>query len=71
MVNYGVSPVPLNFMSDERQSGSNFVTENQMFSVELTELNGSTMYDYQVVATNTFGSTTSVIRSFNTTIIRK
>ena len=73
VVNYGVSPGPLNFMSDPVQNESDvlFVTDNLMFSVELTGLNDSTMYDYQVVATNTVGSTPSVMRNFSTTIICK
>ena len=71
VVNYGVSPGPLSLMSDEMQSGSDFVTENRMFSVQLTELQDSTTYLYHVMATNAFGTTLSMTQSFTTTLLCK
>ena len=71
MVNYGVSPGPLSLMSDEMQSGDDFVTENQMFSVQLTELEDSTTYLYHVMATNSFGTTLSMNQNFATTLLCK
>ena len=53
------------------QSEDDFETMNQVFSVEVTELIDTTTYYYQVVASNGQGSTSSVIQSFRTTILRK
>ena len=71
VVNYGTSMSSLNVMSDPVQSGSDFEAVDQVFSVELTGLVDTTTYYYQVVATNGQGSTSSVIQSFTTTILRK
>ena len=51
-------------MSVPVQSGTDFESENQTFSVDLTGLVDNTTYSYQVVATNSVGSTTSAPQSF-------
>ena len=51
-------------MSVPVQSGTDFVSENQIFSADLTGLVDNTTYSYQVVATNSVGSTTSAPQSF-------
>ena len=51
-------------MSVPVQSGTDFESENQIFSVDLTGLVDNTTYSYQVVATNSVGSTTSAPQSF-------
>ena len=62
----------LNEMSDPVESGSDFETVNQVFSVELTDLMDANMYFYRVVATNGQpGSTSSDIQSFITATLRK
>ena len=71
VVNYGTSMSSLNMMSNPAQNGSDFEAVDQVFSVELTGLVDSTTYFYRVVATNGQGSTSSVIESFTTTILRK
>ena len=71
VVNYETSMNQLNVMSNPVQSGSDFEAVDQMFSVELTGLVDTMIYFYQVVATNVQGSTSSVIESFTTTILRK
>ena len=50
-------------MSVPVQSGTDFESENQIFSVDLTGLVDNTTYSYQVVATNSVGSTTSAPQS--------
>ena len=51
-------------MSVPVQSGTDFESDNQMFSVVLTGLVDNTTYSYQVVTSNSEGSTTSAPQSF-------
>ena len=71
VVMFGLSMSSLSMSSPMVQSGDDFETSNQVFSVEVTGLSDTTTYHYQVVATNGQASTTSGIQSFNTTVLRK
>ena len=66
MVHYGSNMDSLDSMSSLVESGDDFVTQNQMFRVEITGLIPGRVYYYQVNATNTEGSTISSIQSFTT-----
>ena len=54
-------------MSGPVESGADFDAEDQTFSVELTELEPNTAYNYQVISSNTVGTNTSESQSLNTT----
>ena len=54
-------------MSVPVESGADFDAVNQMFSVELTGLEPSTAYNYQVLSENSVDSSTSTLQSFTTT----
>ena len=54
-------------LSDPVESGADFDTVNQMFSVELTGLKPNTAYNYQVISSNTEDTITSDSQSLNTT----
>ena len=71
VVNYGTSMSSLDMTSAMVMSGSDFEAVNQVFSVALTGLVDTTIYFYQVVATNGQGSSSSDVRSFFTAILRK
>ena len=66
MVHYGSNMDSLDSMSSLVESGDDFVTQNQVFRVEITGLIPGQVYYYQVNATNTEGSTISSIQSFTT-----
>ena len=54
-------------MSDPVGSGADFDAVDQMFSVELTELEPNTAYNYQVMSQNSVTTTASAQQSLNTT----
>ncbi len=66
VVHYGTDMSALDEMSDTVTSGSDFKITNQQFSILLTDLMVFTQYYYQLVATNTFKSTTSPMMSIMT-----
>ena len=59
IVQYGTASDSLTSTSSTVSSGNAITRTNFMLSVELTGLTRDTLYYYQVVATNTAGSTTS------------
>ena len=66
VVIYGTDMNTLDSLSETLYSGDNFTADNLTFSVELTGLRFTTEYHYQLVATNSFNSTSSDVLSFTT-----
>ena len=73
VVEYGTSMQSLDMRSMEQRNEA-FEAENLMFSVPLTGLTRNTLYNYQVVATNSLGanlSATSDVQMFMTPDMRE
>ncbi len=71
VVNYGTDMSILNSMSEAVSSGSDFEATDLPFSVLITGLTANTVYHYQLVAINTFTSTSSDVMSFTTPDLSK
>ncbi len=71
VVNYGTDMNTLNIMSEAVSSGSDFEDTNLAFSVLTTGISPTTVYYYQLVATNSIHTTFSGIMSFTTPEKRK
>ena len=70
-VHFGTSPGSLTNVSQQQESGDDFIATNLQFSVQLTELSAGTRYYYQVVAMNSEGFTASIEQNFTTALLRK
>ena len=66
VVKYRTSQDNLDMTSDPTDSGEDITVVNQMYSVQLSNLEPATQYYYQVVATNTALSRSSNLLSFRT-----
>ncbi len=66
VVNYGTDMNILNSTSEAVPSESDFEATDLTFSVLITGLTSNIVYYYQLVATNTFTSTSSDVMSFTT-----
>ncbi len=66
VVNYGNDVNTLNNTSEAVSSGSDFEATDLTFSVLITGLTSNIVYYYQLVATNTFASTSSAVMNFTT-----
>ena len=66
MVEYGTSQDRLNMSSDPQYSGSNISIGSRTYSVQLNGLSAGTLYQYQVVASNSKQTSSSVARKFTT-----
>ena len=66
VVQYRTSNDSLRNRSDEVQGQMDFTARNQMYSIQLNELIPNTPYYYEVVAKNTYGSTSSIVGNFTT-----
>ncbi len=71
VVNYGTNMSTLDSMGVTVPSGSDFEATDMTFSVNMTGLKFNIVYYYQLMATNTFTSTSSDVMSFTTDEIRK
>ena len=73
IVEYGTASNSITSTSSPVSSGNDITRTNFMLSVELSGLTRDTQYYYQVVASNTAGSTTSAAPqlTFNTTELGK
>jgi hypothetical protein len=70
-VEYGTSSRLLEFETTSIESGSDITITNQIYSVDIRDLSFNTTYYYQVVASNSFGSTYSSVKSFVTVSLSK
>ena len=68
VVNYGTVQDSLTFSSAEVTGSSDITITNQVYSVQLSDLDSETTYFYQVVATNDANSTTSTVATFTTAV---
>ncbi len=71
VVMYGTDMNMLNSMSETVSSGSDFEAMDLTFLVLISDLTSNTDYYYQLVATNTFTSTSSAVMSFTTPDLSK
>ena len=65
-VEYGVESTQLGDRSPQQGSGSDIRVVDKVYSQELVGLAPQVTYYYRVVATNSAGSTASVVRSVQT-----
>ena len=65
-VSYGTDPTMLNYTSEVIVGSTDVTAINQVHSVTLRNLQSNTRYYYRVVATNTIGTNSSVIRELLT-----
>ena len=70
-VKYGTSSSSLELETASIGSGNDVTLTNQIYSVDLTGLIFNTTYYYQVVASNSFGSSYSTVKSFVTVSLSK
>ena len=70
-VKYGTSSTSLTLNTTTIESGSDVSITNQIYSVELRGLTFNTTYYYQVVASNSIGSSYSSVKSFVTVSLSK
>ena len=68
MVEYGTSQERLNISSDPQYSGPNISIGSRTYSVQLNGLSAGTLYQYQVVANNSNG-TSSVAGKLTTLLL--
>lgn len=68
---YGTSSSSLDQETPSIESGSDLSITNQIYSVDIRGLIFNTTYYYQVVASNSFGSSYSSVRSFVTVSLSK
>ena len=65
-VSYGTDPTMLNYTSEVIVGSTDVTAINQVHLVTLRNLQSNTRYYYRVVATNTIGTNSSVIRELLT-----
>ena len=66
MVEYGSSQNRLDMSSDPQYSGPNISIGSRTYSVQLNGLSAGTLYQYQVVASNSKQTSSSVAGKFTT-----
>ena len=66
VVEYGTSQDSLNLTSYPQKSGPDIIITDVTYSVQLSNLEPATNYQYQVVATNTADKSVSGVQSFRT-----
>ena len=66
MVEYGTSQDRLDMSSDPQYSGPNINIGSRTYSVQLNGLSAGTLYQYQVVASNSKHNSSSVAGNFTT-----
>ena len=66
MVEYGTSQDRLDMSSDPQYSGPNINIGSRTYSVQLNGLSAGTLYQYQVVASNSKHTSSSVAGNFTT-----
>ena len=66
MVEYGTSQDRLVMSSDPQYSGPNISIGSRTYSVQLNGLSAGTLYQYQVVASNSKQTSSSVAGKFTT-----
>lgn len=65
-VTYGTDRTMLNYTSEVISGSSDITAVNQVYSTTLRNLQSNTRYYYRVVATNSIGTNSSVIRDLMT-----
>lgn len=70
-VKYGISSSSLDLETTHIESGTDVTITNQIYSVDIRGLTFNTTYYYQVVASNSFGSSYSTVKSFVTVSLSK
>ena len=70
-VKYGISSSSLDLETTSIESGTDLTITNQIYSVDISGLTFNTTYYYQVVASNSFGSSYSTVKSFVTVSLSK
>ena len=70
-IEHGTSPSMLDQQSLSVRSGSDLTITNQLYSVDITGLTSNTTYYYRAVASNSFASTPSTLKTFITISLRK
>ena len=65
-VTYGTDRTVLNYTSEVVVGSTDITAINQVYSVTLRNLQSSTRYYYRVAATNSNGTTSSVLRNLQT-----